>query len=186
VTVGVGDDIKVKTWTVPLLDIAVHKSGSQHSPAAQDFLASGGLEQNEEIAKEVQVPVQSAARIPVMFPDRPESVESPKGKVISLSPFSGSAFLSSLDLNLDQILPPYLSLSTAIDILKLIRDDDNVIQGASKSLLLECLETLDHSDDPEQQVNAPVPPPMALDQQKKRARKASDPMDTTSIVAALD
>jgi hypothetical protein len=55
-------------------------------------------------------------------------------------------------------------------------------RGASKNLLLECLETLDHSDDLELEIIAPSSPPLVLDQQKKkRACKASDPVDTTCL-----
>jgi hypothetical protein len=111
------------------LGLEIQSSSSQQSPAAQHFLASGGLVQDEEIAMEVQVKVQSSARAPILFPTHPVPVDLPKGKVISLSRFSSSAlslfncikpaFLWGLDLNLDRFLPPYLGLSTAIHILKL-------------------------------------------------------------------
>jgi hypothetical protein len=66
--------------------------------------------------------------------------------------------------------------------LKLIRDDDNMIQGASKNLLLECLETLEQSDDVEQQTpDVEVLPMVPNQQRKKRACKAPDPVDTTSL-----
>jgi hypothetical protein len=223
VTIGVGDDSKVKTWTVPMyilsatnvttlgdedaylpdgplhplphhaapcmglrrdctcmgqsfiaenddavgaahqnappLGLEAQNSGSQLSPAAQDFQASGGLLLEVEGTPEVQV--QMPARGPVLFPAPPQPASPPPVKVVSLSPFLGSAlslcnrinpsYVSGLDLSLDLVIPPYLSLTTMIDILNLIRDDDNMIQGASKSLLLECLENLENIDDSNQQ-----------------------------------
>jgi hypothetical protein len=65
---------------------------------------------------------------------------------------------------MDLVLPPYLSLSTVIDILKLIRDDDNMIQGANKCLLLECLETLEYSNNTNQQAPDSVVLPMVPNQ----------------------
>jgi hypothetical protein len=73
--------------------------------------------------------------------------------VIPLSPFHGFALslynnihhvvILSLDLNLDLVIPPYLSLPTVIGILKLIKDGECLIQATSKKVLLECLETLE-------------------------------------------
>jgi hypothetical protein len=46
-------------------------------------------------------------------------------------------------MNLDMMLPPYLSLNTVVDILKLIRDDTCSFQGVGKDVLPERLETLE-------------------------------------------
>jgi hypothetical protein len=51
------------------------------------------------------------------------------------------------------VIPPYLSLPTVIDILKLIKDDDYLIQAMNKNVLVECLETL---EDMEEQGNEEV------------------------------
>jgi hypothetical protein len=55
-----------------------------------------------------------------------------------------------LNLNLDLALPRYLSLSTVIDIIKLIKYDEYSFQDTSKELLLECMETLEAEDEESQ------------------------------------
>jgi hypothetical protein len=50
--------------------------------------------------------------------------------------------ISTSNLDLDLLLPPCLSLSTIIDILKLLCDDDGTFQATSKGQLLECLKNM--------------------------------------------
>jgi hypothetical protein len=96
---------------------------SPMSAAALDFVASRGVHDNVNISSLVA----------------PDVVASSVLKVIPLSPFHGStlslynhihpAVISSLDLNLDLVIPPYHSLPTVIDILKLIKFHDCLIQA---------------------------------------------------------
>jgi hypothetical protein len=94
------------------------------------------------------------------------------------------SILSSLDLNHDMILPPYLSLPTMINIIKLIRDDDCMIQDASKELLLDCLENMEEID-PEAESKVPSPEPATMvakePTRKRRAKKVADPVDTKLV-----
>jgi hypothetical protein len=150
-------------------------SNSQLSPAAQNFAASGGIE--DAVFLEVQAPILAQPAV------------TQQQQVITLSPHLGSdicffnsfnmSFLSSLDLNLDLPIRPFLSLSTVIDILRLTKDDDTVLPDASKEVLLECLENMDEIDPlPKKHLMLPEPSDV---QKNKKACKASGPVDVTSL-----
>jgi hypothetical protein len=90
------------------------------SPTAQDFAASGGV-----------LPVDAEAIVPVSVHPSPSKVQV-NHEVASLTFFVSalsrlhcihSAFISSLDLDLDLLLPQYLSLNNVVDIVKLIKDE---------------------------------------------------------------
>jgi hypothetical protein len=107
------------------------------SPTTLNFVASGGVQDNVNLSGSVPHGV-AASSVP---------------EVIPLSPFHGFALslynnihhvvILSLDLNLDLVIPPYLSLPTVIGFLKLIKDGECLIQATSQKVLLECLETLE-------------------------------------------
>jgi hypothetical protein len=52
------------------------------------------------------------------------SLSSCHASAITLFSHLNPALITTLDLDLDLIVPPYLSLSTVSDIFKLISDDD--------------------------------------------------------------
>jgi hypothetical protein len=104
--------------------------GSPLSPGAMDFAASGGV--HLDSPKGAASPAVAAQQA-VLFPAPPPVVDQHKTEVIPISPYHGAALslfnrihpaaLSLLDLNLDLALLLYLSLSTVIDTIKLIKDD---------------------------------------------------------------
>jgi hypothetical protein len=158
------------------------KSVAPLSLGGQDFAASGGIDLEPPAATDVAFHSQ-------MEVDKPHIP-----KVNTLSPYHGGAitlynhinlaFLSALDLSVDLVLPPYLSLSTVVNIIKLIRDDDCLIQDASKEVLLECLENLEPGEP--QQVITELPPTDAVQKikeapGKRRAKKIVDPVDVKSL-----
>jgi hypothetical protein len=66
-----------------------------------------------------------------------------------------------------------------IDILKLTKDDDIVLQDASKEVLLECLKNMDEIDPlPKKHLILAEPSDV---QKNKKACKASGPVDVTSL-----
>jgi hypothetical protein len=70
-------------------------------------------------------------------------------------------------------------LNTAVDIMKLIRDDTSTFQGVSKELLLECLETMEEDENPSAAV-VPATKPQETPK-KRRAQKPADPMDVKTL-----
>jgi hypothetical protein len=110
-------------------------------------------------------------------------------EVISPSPYHCSAIclynhinpvvISSLDLHLDLVVPPYLSLPTVIDIIKFICDDDCSFQAASKELLLECLELMEDDGESSKAI-VPLVAPIELPK-KRRAKKSIDHVDVKSL-----
>jgi hypothetical protein len=123
------------------------------SPTTQDFEASGGMEADDRALVHVQT-----SPIPLAFEDQAPVATKVSSKLVTLSPCIGSArslyslinfaHISHLDIDLDLMLPPYLSLNMVVDIMKLIKDDNATFQGVSKKLLLECLEDIDEVDTP--------------------------------------
>jgi hypothetical protein len=109
---------------------------------------------------------------------------------VSPSPYHGSALslnkiinleaISSLDLNLDLMLPPYLSLSIVVDIIKLIMDDNCSFHGVSKNLLLECLENLEEEEAPVEQ-EVMVVRHQTVTPKKRRTPKVVELADVKSL-----
>jgi hypothetical protein len=146
------------------------------SPGAMDFVVYGGV----ILDSPKGVPTQAAL---------PLVVEQHKPEMMHVSPYHGAALslfnhihlasLSSLDLNLDLALPHYLSLSTVIDITKLIKDDEYSFQDTRKELLLECMDTLEAEDEELQGQTAVMD---TKDQPwKKRSKRTAGHLDVNSL-----
>jgi hypothetical protein len=128
-------------------------TGSHASLAAQDFAASRGLLSSEKEVVAIQAP---PSPLVIVFPAPAPGDDQTVNEVMSLSPYHGSTmtpysyqsfcyFYSWPEFG--PSIPPYLRLFTVIDVLKLNRDDDYMIQNASKNLLLQCLDTLEDEDE---------------------------------------
>jgi hypothetical protein len=157
------------------------RGDSPLSPVAQDFAASGGLVPDAETT--LQTPGD-----PLPHPPALAQLQQ-KSEVIDLSPYHGSAIslynhihptaLSVLDINLDLSLPRYLSLSTVIDIIRLIKDDDTALQDASRELLLDCLETMDEVEAlPPHPPSAPTAKELA---RKRKGKRPAGPLDVKTL-----
>jgi hypothetical protein len=153
-----------KLEQIPIQTMQVLKGQSQNrelSPAAQDFAASRGtdvvhstdlVDDALEVFQARASPLATIIPAPPLVSTQVNSVDSHlhpyHGSSLSLYSRINLATISSIDLNLDMLLPPYLSLNTAVDILKLIQDDTCSLQGVDKDVPLKCFETLDEVETP--------------------------------------